>query len=411
MSTTYRVSKGDSFDSISRKVYGTQGGAQRIATANPGAIEPLSPGVTLVIPDDPNAVPDRPSRGGSVGVNECALLLNGERFRFWDSVTLRRSIDSVDTMEFTAPFDPSVTAQRAAFRPFSYQPVEFTVGGVQLFKGTTVTVTPEVTPESTTVTVGGYAKPGVLGDCTLPASAYPRNEFIDQTLDDIARSICGHFGLAVSFEGEVGDRFDRVAIQIGMRCMGFLAELARQRNLVIGSNPAGALVFRNSTTGGNPVARLQTGASPLVDVIPMFRPQEYYSHVTGIEPVIPGTEGLQYTAKNRLLDGVVRPFSFTAPDVAAGAVQTATEAKIGRMFGNMAAYSATVSTWRDVNGELWTPNTTVELMAPGAMVYSPYKFIIRSVDMTRTKNTEEATLDLVLPGAFDGTQPETLPWD
>jgi prophage tail gpP-like protein len=38
------------------------------------------------------------------------------------------------------------------------------------------------------------------------------------------------------------------------------------------------------------------------------------------------------------------------------------------MFGNMAAYTLTVASWRDDAGKLWEPNTTVTLIAPGAMV-------------------------------------------
>lgn len=103
--------------------------------------------------------------------------------------------------------------------------------------------------------------------------------------------------------------------------------------------------------------------------------------------------------------------TFSAPDVEGGDITDAVRAKTGRMFGNMAAYAVQVDTWRDPQGELWTPNTTVILEAPGAMVYAPYEFVLRSVAFDRSGSKESAELDLVLPGSFSGQTPEAMPWD
>jgi len=146
-------------------------------------------------------------------------------------------------------------------------------------------------------------------------------------------------------------------------------------------------------------------------VSPFFSPQQYYSHITGLESVLVGTSGSQYTVRNPYLAGVIRPHTFKSPDTQGGTVQDSVRAKAGRMFGNMAAYGVQVSTWRDPSGALWRPNTTVVLNAPGAMVYSDYEFVVRSVRFDRTGDNESAELDLVLPGSFSGKIPEALPWD
>ena len=103
--------------------------------------------------------------------------------------------------------------------------------------------------------------------------------------------------------------------------------------------------------------------------------------------------------------------TFKAPDTLNADVKAAVEAKAGRMFGNMAAYSVTVSTWRDPQGDLWEPNTTVKLLAPGAMIYNEYEFVIRSVDLDVEGDKRTATLDLVIPGSFSGVIPKVLPWE
>lgn len=408
--STYQVISGDTFEIIARKKYGDEKEADRIARANPGVAEPLTAGTTLTVPVLPGAPQDLQSQAPAATDDEVAILIDGQRFRFWDKVRITRAIDSMDTVEFGAPFDVDAPGFKETFRPFSYKPVVITVGGEPLFTGTMVGVTPVLENGQKVISVSGYSLPGVLNDCTPPASSFPL-EFNDQGLREIATSIAAPFGLSVDFVADQGAIFERVACEPGKKALGFLAELAKQRNLIISSSSRGVLVFWQSVSAGQPVARLQQGSAPVLSVTPFFSPQEYYSHVTGIEPVIVGLEGSQFTVKNPRLQGVTRPITFNAPDTLDADVKGAVEAKAGRMFGNMASYSVRVATWRDPNGQLWAPNTTVKLQAPGAMIYNEYEFVIRSVEFSRERAVESAILDLVIPGSFSGQTPGALPWD
>lgn len=410
MSTTSRVIAGDTFATISRKQYGTEQEADRIARANPGAAEPLAAGTSLIIPVWAEAPQDVPQQGEASDADEVAVLIDSERFRFWDKVRVVRSIDAMDLIEFGAPFDASLPSFREAFRPFSYKGLTVTIGGAPLFTGTMVSINPTLENKQRIIAVSGYALPGVLNDCTPPASAFPL-EFDNQGLRDIAKALVKPFGLSVEFEGSQGAVFERVACEPGKKVLAFLVELAKQRNFVVSSTSRGALLFQQSVETGNPVARLQQGDSPLLSVAPTFSPQAYYSHITGMENVVLGLAGSQYTVKNERLKTVTRPLTFKAPDTLDADIKGATEAKAGRMFGNAVAYSIRVTTWRDPLGNLWTPNTTLTLLAPDAMVYNEYEFVIRSVVYEKDSKTKTATLNLVIPGAFSGKVPEVLPWD
>lgn len=408
MSTTYKVRAGDTFAVVARRVYGEEAGARRIAKANPGVSEPLPAGVVLVIP--PRAVEPRPQPSRPGASNEVALTIGGRRFRFWESVQITRAIDAVDAVNFSAPFEPDAPHFREVFRPFSYQRAEITVGGERLFTGTMVGVNPSVTADRRTVSVSCYSRPGVLMDCTAPASAYPL-EFDYMGLKLIAEELAAPFGISVVFEAAPGAEFERTALEPGQRVYDYLAQLARERNLVLSSTPDGRLLFRRSGKPGRPVAQLREGTSPVAAVAPMFNPQEYYSHLTGLEPITIGLEGAQHTVSNPHLRGVLRPTTFSLPDTLGVETVEATEAKAGRMFANAAQFRVELATWRTPAGRLWAPNDTVKLEAPGAMVYRPYEFVIRAVDFYREGRSESATLTLVLPGAFDGSIPEVLPWD
>jgi prophage tail gpP-like protein len=410
LSTSYRVAAGDTFVKIARKKYGIEDNASLIVRANPGVLEPLTAGTLIIIPDAPAAPANRLQDTLSNSASEVAVIIDGERFRFWDSVTINRSMDSIDSIEIRAPFEPDNAAFRETFRPLSYKSLNVTVGGSPLFIGTMLTPRPETTEKSRTVVATGYSLPGVLNDCTAPISALPL-EFNNQGLQEIADTLAGLFGLSIDFNVDQGATFERVALDPDKDIYSFLSDLARQRNLVIGTTNTGKLLFQRSISTGAPVARLSEGAAPLLLVAPEFKDQEYYSHVTGLQGSKVGRKGSQYTVVNPRVEGVLRPITFKVDDTQDADVKAAVEAKAGRMFANAVGYSVNVATWRDTAGTLWTPNTTIKLQAPGAMIYNEYEFLIRSVRLSREADNEQATLSLVLPGSFEGVVPGAMPWD
>jgi prophage tail gpP-like protein len=454
LSSTFRSGGGETFEEISRIVYGTEEHAGLIAKANPGQASPLVGKSAVAIPtlpeswfgnppEDPPAPTATPAlkpatdnataqAAGPAAATATALpqatrpaitdsddgvaiSVDGSRYRFWDTTRIVRAIDAVSIVEFTAPNNSADPAHRETFRPFKYKPVAVTVGGVQLFNGTMVSPVPTLENKRKIMQVGCYGRPGVLGDCVLPASAYSDGraeiEFNDQTLEEIAATVTSSFGISVVFLAASGATFERVAIGTSTRVLTFLGNLARQRNLVVGDDAQGNLVFQRFDTASKPVAFLVQGVSPLLSVQPFFNPQDYYSHVTGIEPVVLGFAGSQFTVKNPHTLGVIRPFVFGVDDTLGGDIKQAVEAKAGRMFGNLASFTAKVIGWRDPQGELWAPGSTINLHAPDASVYSPYDFLVRSVELEQNKNEKTAMINLTLPGSFAGILPEALPWD
>lgn len=401
---------GDTFETIARKTYGVESEAFRIAAANPGAQEPLTPGTLLAIPPLPGAPLSSVSDALAQNRDEVAILIDGVRFRLWTEVRITRSIDSIDTAEFSAPFDEANSRFREIFRPFSFKSVVITVGGEPFFTGTLVGVAPLLESNRRIVTATCYATPGVLDDCTAPASAYPI-EFNEQRLTDIAQTLLAPFGIESQFDADAGPVFERVACSPGRTILSFLTDLAIQRNLIIASSPRGELVFKQSVSGGAPAAILEQGKPPLLSITPVFNPRKYYSHVTGLEPVVVGLQGSQFTVKNPLLRGVVRPHTYQSSDAFSADLGASVEAKMGRMFGNMVAYQLEVPTWRTSAGDLWESNTIIRVEAPGAMIYAPYDLIVRAVTFGRDSRNESALLELVLPGSFSGEIPEALPWD
>lgn len=409
MSTTYSVKQGDTYETIARRVYGSEQGINALREANPDASEPLSQGLILVIPELVGAPQNRQPSAASSEQDEIALLIGGKRFRYWTEARITRSIDSMDTLEFVAPFESTDTDAKETFKPFSYKSLVLAIGGIPLFTGTLVGVNPSISPEGKTVGASGYSKPGVLNDCTLPAGG--QLEYDNATLETIAAAVAAPFGVGVSFTESSGAAFERVAFSSDVKVLSVLTGLAKQRGFIISSTSTGKLLFEKAKKTGIASAVLIQGSSPLISITPTFSAQEYYSHVTGIESVLVGTQGSQYTVKNPNLAGIVRPFTFRSTDVEGGDLSQAVAAKAGRMLANAVTYRAEVQTWRKSTGELWQPGDFVKISAPDAMIYRPFIFMIRSVIFTASAAERTASLDLILPATFSGEIPEGLPWD
>jgi prophage tail gpP-like protein len=406
----YTVILGDTFENIARKEYGTELEIDKIIKANPGVFEPLTPGIVLNIPTLPDAPQNLQQQSLADNISEVAILIDDERFRFWNNITITRSIDSIDTVEFEAPFDADNLIFRKIFKPFSYKTVVITVNGLPLFTGTIIGINPILENDQKIITVNAYSLPGVLNDCTSPASSLSL-ESKNQGIREIAVTMSSPFGIGVEFNADQGAIFEQVSSVSEKRVLSYLIELAKQRNLIISSTELGKLLFQQSAEIGNPIAILRQGNTPLLSVIPFFNPQEYYSHITGLEPTDIGIQGSQFTVKNPLLEGVIRPLSFIPQDTSKADVKTATEAKMGRMFGNMVSYNIHLNSWYDSFNNLWKPNTTIKLKAPDAMIYNEFEFTIRSIEFNRNSKAEIAILNLVIPGSFNGQIPEVLPWD
>lgn len=409
MSTTYNIEAGDTLEKVSKKVFGTEIHSGHIFRSNPGISTTLVTGTSLTIPPLPEYPGDLPKILGIDGSNNVQIYIDGKRFEFWDDLVIKRSIDSLDVISFTAPFEYDAPGFRETFVPFSYKPLRVLVGNDVLLTGTILANKPAIDAERNVIQVSGYSLPGVLNDCMASSNSYPL-EFKNVTLKDIARAISKPFGLSVDFQSDPGDVFTSVKLKPHEKPLSFLSDLARKRNLIVSSTNNGKLRFWNSKPALDPVSNLEVGKSPLLDVVPEFNEQDFFSHVTGLSFAATGVPGEPYTDKNPYLEGVYRPFTFGASNTDNSNIKVTVGAKVGRMYANMASFTVNVSTWRTKQRGLWEPNTTVQLFAPQAMIYKPFKFLIRSVELKRTSNSETATLNLILPGSFAGKAPESLPW-
>lgn len=398
----HTVAAGDTFESLATFYFGEPSGANRIKNANPGTFDPLVPGTTLLIPSPSESR----AREEPLGVS---LRIDGTVFRHITKLSLTRALDSVDIVSVETPL-ADTPEFRELITPFAFRRLEVSDSGTRLFRGTLVNVAPKVTSKGSTVRLGGYSIPGVLGDCTAPTTQ--RLQFRNMNIFDIADQLADPFLIDVVRDGDIGGPFKRVKLKRDKKIWGFLADLAKQRQLLLRSDVDGSLVIAAPPDVGAPVAKLREDQTPLMSVSASFAPQGYYSHITGVQSTKRRRKGAQHAIKNERAvdDGVLRPLTMSIKDVDKGELPRATTAAVGRMLAGSIAYKVKVATWYDENGDTWAPGATVELTAPSVFVPEPYTFQIRAAVLDTSPEGSTAELELMLPGAFGGVVPQSLPW-
>jgi len=391
--------------------YGEPSGANLIRASNPGFAEPLPIGKFVNIPDRPPLT--EPVQAGSADVDpdEVELRVDGERFRHWTSVDITRTIDAVATIQVRSSQADTIEFVQT-FQPLSYQDMQVLVGGRPLFTGTMMDPSPVTDPDQgPQISVGGYSRAGVLGDCTMPASAYPL-QWKGVALPVIAQRCAEPFSIQVDALGDIGGEFRRVRLKSNQRILEFLMQLAHQRKVLLGSTPEGRLLLRAPPAVGAPVAALREGAPPFIGIRLRTEPQKHFSHLTVLRKKARRITPKSYTVVNEALTGVVRPMVTRSEDTnSASELPTAAEALAGRMLAGAAVWTQRVNGWRDQNGDIWEPGATVQIAdAPSGFIFGPTDLIIRACRYSRTDTKTTTELELVLPGAFSGELPGTYPW-
>lgn len=356
--------------------------------------------------------------------DEISVTVDGKRFSGWTSIEVSRAMDAFSTVKLVAPFDPTEAAQRALFTPFKFGRIDVNLGDYLLFKGTVVGVEPEADADSASVSLSAYSLPGVLGDCHLPKSALP-SEFKKLSLDQLVAKLAEVFGLeSVVSMAKASTPFAKLKVETTQTPLDFINNLVKQRGGLVSSTRDGKLLCYDPTDPGSPVAylRLQKpfpdgsvtvddGASSVSKITATFNAQDYFSEITGFSATRRKDKGRSFTELNPWLRNVMRPTSFS-PDSADGSnIEDAVKHKHGLMFANMASYVVEdMPTWLTPKGELWSPNTTVSVIAPEVLIYEKYEFLIREVTFKADANSMTSSLNLVMPGVFSAKAPKTLPW-
>ncbi|HWJ72413.1 MAG TPA: Mu P family protein [Kaistia sp.] len=187
-----------------------------------------------------------------VTTRRVALHFAGQVFDEWTRIEIVRSIDDISgsfSLELrdgvrsisTWPF---ATLAGLAHRSDLWSEVKLTIDGETVLIGWMDEIDPFAGEGQAFVSCSGRDKTGDLVDCA--ATVDGPAEYRNVTVLEAAKRICKPFGIAVRADADVGEPFDRVAIDPGETAMSAIEKLARQRALIITSDGVGGLLLTRS---------------------------------------------------------------------------------------------------------------------------------------------------------------------
>jgi len=181
-----------------------------------------------------------------------SLSFAGSTFDEWTRVEITRSLDDI-----SASFAVELRDAARSIASWPFATLAGLAGRIDLWGEVTVAIdrepvlvgwideiAPSVGDGQISVGIAGRDKTGDLVDCA--ATVDGPAEYRNVTVLEAAKRICKPFGITVKADVDVGDPFDRVAIDPGETAMSAIEKLARQRALIITSDGVGGLVLTRS---------------------------------------------------------------------------------------------------------------------------------------------------------------------
>lgn len=334
--------------------------------------------------------------------------IRARQLTLFDDVQLQLRYDSVaSTFRFSFYYTPDSPELKDMACIGHYHIVYIEHENKRLLTGYVLSEEFEDAPDGQTlVTLAGYSLPGVLEDCNIVGSLQANN----LALLHIAGKVCEPFPeIVVKFDKSISadmlTPYEQVTATPMQSIRSFLSELASQKNIVVGHDEFGALVFKRAPVAQQSIAFIEK--TPTNKFKTSFNGQGMHSQITIVEQadfdeLIQSTS---FTVKNPL----VIKTAYRPRVIVKNAGNTDNDTRLSAM--NALAQELRGLSWKitlntlQLAGKVIEPGKVITAMNPKVYLFRPTDLFVEQVDLHKTTETEEVTLTCVLPSVYNGSIP------
>lgn len=284
--------------------------------------------------------------------------------------------------------------------------------------------------------IGGYSKPGVLGDCDIPTEAYPL-ESVGLSFRQIVEKILPYFGqpsrggfqfkikstradsIFEEDDSETGISLSSIMSSAdsdlgkstapeSKNVLSYLRELALQKNITLSHDVLGNFIVNAPYTGNDFLFEIGTGSPKAINFIEMemnFNGQPLHSQIEAVrQPDKDGGNMAYAMVTNPLVPVVFRPKVIV---ITSGDDNTAKDAARSEIGTELKSIPLKIVLDKPVaNGRFIMPNNTIKVKNRSCYLYDPSKWFIEEVNYVKNSNTETCTITAVLPETYlNGVSP------
>ncbi|HGZ7313123.1 TPA: phage baseplate assembly protein [Vibrio parahaemolyticus] len=341
---------------------------------------------------------------------EIILKAGGNVYGGWTKISVTRSLEAMSgsfDLELTWKWQGNSGQYKAFMEPIKQgEACIVEIGGERVITGYVDDWVPSYDEGQVIISVSGRDKTSDLVDCSIDMAS---GQFNNQTLTQIANTVCKPFGIKVIVNTDVGAAFPRIQIEQGETPHELLSRLARQRGVLLTSDTLGNLVItrRSKQSAGVSLilgenVKAARGRFSYRQRFSKFKIKAAgaafggnwdsapLSSVGGISAEVTDTEVDRYRPM------IIVNEEITTAEGAAKRGQWERQRSIAK--SNTAEY--TVTGWRiPQTGKLWNINTLVPVV--DEIIGIDEELLISSVMFSEDNAGRLAVVSVVKPEAFD----------
>jgi prophage tail gpP-like protein len=331
--------------------------------------------------------------------DEVTLTVGNTSISGWQAVRVSRGIERMP-----ADFDISLTERYPGVDQVSIKAGDscvLSIGSDVVLTGYVDRTVRSVDPRQHPITISGRGMCQDLVDCSAQISSFM---FQNMTTAAIAAALAEPFGIGVSAQS-TGMVHPQVCLNVGETPFMVIDRLCKLANLLCYENESGNLVLASVSTG-DPGKGFQLGTNVermtyVQDVSQRFSKYRVYPIGTALFTDAGQLPQAEFEVSDSLMTRY-RPKAFIALNGDPGASVSNAHAQweCNRRIGRGNVITTTVDSWRDENGQLYTPNTRVMVDADDLKVQAGQAWLISAVSMHRGPDGTHADITLMPPDAF-----------
>ncbi|WP_036018275.1 phage baseplate assembly protein [Paraburkholderia mimosarum] len=331
--------------------------------------------------------------------DDVSLTVGGATVSGWTSVRVTRGMERIP-----ADFDIAMTERFPGATDVVVNegdPCVLSIGGDTVITGYIDRVNDHFDAHYHVLTISGRGKCEDLVDCS---AQYPSFQFLGASAAQIATALAQPFGINVK-AADGGLIIPQYVINVGDSAWSVIDTVCKLSQLLAYEDADGDLVIGPLSTleaaGGFALGVNCERAGYLRDISQRFSVYRVYLVGAASMQDAGVQQFIEYTVNDTTMPRY-RPKAFIAETNDAGATVSNQHAiwECNRRLGRGNIVTVTTSSWRDSEGQLYTPNTLAALWMPQLKLIEGQKFTIGEVTYRRDMNGTGCDLILMPPEAF-----------
>lgn len=304
----------------------------------------------------------------------------------------------------------------ARLAPYAYPKAQVYLGSTLVNTGRLYTMANEVSETGILKKLEGWSYTADLVDSHIPPGSW-KYQWSNLSVWNLALAFGASLGIGVKTDignvtlpgqsTRVTEPFEEIKAQLTESYAELLARLASQRGLLVSNDEQGNLFLTAARTKGPIVASLQEGSPPAQKLGATFDGRKRFYRYT-----VYGQGGMGDEISSQAVDERVpssRTINFMAPEVSSGGASINAAWRRSKQLAEALSISFPVIGWYTPRGELWAPNTLVNVVAPSLHIADGFTFLVRSVEYLHETDGQTSMLQLVPPQVYTG-EPLEEPW-